>query len=458
MSRPAPRLTGIEAALTLADLGLPSIAAGAIARRRSVTGLLDRWQADARGVARLHKLRERYGRGPVEVAVPGRHIVVPLDPADVGTVLDRAPSPFHPASWEKRHALEQFQPRGVLVSRGEIRRHRRAYNEAVLEIDAELHTLAEPMNRTIVRHAETFAKAVLAAEEFDSARFTVAWWRLVRRVVLGADAEDDDAITDDLWRLRKAGNWSFASLPHQRRRDRFFERLYGYAETPDPDSLLGALVRTPAHGAVDPVGQVPHWLFAFDAAGMASLRALALLTTHPEALARCEVDDPDSVAVRPFLRACVLESVRLWPTTPAILREVTTTTTWHEGTAEQVSVSPPASVLIPVPAFHRDPDLLDFADEFAPDIWLDGRARSHPQLVPFSAGPGECPGRNVVLFTTSSFLAAVLAQAHLTLESGQSLAPGRRLPATLNQFGLSFSARPRQDLGRPVAPLTAPPA
>ncbi|MEZ0339123.1 cytochrome P450 [Mycobacterium sp. pV006] len=458
MARPAPRLTGVEAALTLADLGLPSVAAGVLARRRPMMGLLDRLEADARGVRRLHILRDRYGRGPVDLAIPGRHIVVPLDPADVGGVLAQTPDPFHPASWEKRHALDQFEPHGVLSTRGEIRQERREFNDAVLDSDAELHRLAAPLHAAVARHATVFTDAVLAGEGFDSAQFTVAWWRVVRRVVLGAAAEDDDSITDDLWRLRKAGNWSFASLPHPRRRDRFFAKLHRYAETPDPDSLLGVLAATPASDAVDPVGQVPQWLFAFDAAGMTSLRTLALLSTHPDALVRCEVDDPDSVAVRPFLRACVLESVRLWPTTPAILRELTTTTTWHEGTPAEVTTSPPASVLIPVPAFHRDPDLLPFADAFVPDIWLDGTAQRYPQLVPFSAGPGQCPGRHLVLFTTSTFLAGLLARTHLTLESGQPLAPARPMPATLNQFGLSFSARPRQDQGRPAGPLTARPA
>jgi hypothetical protein len=47
------------------------------------------------------------------------------------------------------------------------------------------------------------------------------------------------------------------------------------------------------------------------------------------------------------------------------------------------------------------------ADSYS--IWLDGRARQYPQLVPFSAGPAECPGRNVVLLTTSSLLAKLLA-------------------------------------------------
>ena len=158
-----------------------------------------------------------------------------------------------------------------------------------------------------------------------------AWWRLVRRLMLGEAARDDGAIADDLWRQRSAGNWAFLGLPHTRMRERFFDRLYGYAKAADPNSLVGALAEVPAEGAVDPVGQVPQWLFAFDAAGMAALRAAAVLATHPEALQRCERGDRGQVAVRPFLRACVLESVRLWPTTPTLLRDTSADTTWRDG-------------------------------------------------------------------------------------------------------------------------------
>ncbi|MDN4516474.1 MULTISPECIES: cytochrome P450 [Mycolicibacterium] len=436
----APRLTGVRALRALADLGLPSIAAGPIARRRHVVGLLDRWEADARGVRRLQLLRRRFGRGPVVLAIPGRRIVVPLDPADVAGLLEQSPYPFDPASWEKRHALAQFQPHAVLISRGDIRARRRRVNEAALDTGSELHRLADTFQDIVNQEAAQFADRALETRGFDSAQFIVAWWRLVRRLVLGAEARDDEAVTDDLWRLRTSANWSFLSLPHVRRRERLFARLYRYAEDPDPDSLMAALSTQPASGAVDPVGQVPHWLFAFDAAGMAALRAAALLCTHPDALARSETEDAGRVRVRPFLRASVLESVRLWPTTPAILREIAAPTTWHEGTPDEVTVAPPGTVLIPVPALHRDPDLVPFADEFTPDVWLDGRASQYPQLVPFSAGPAACPGRDLVLFVTSALLAALLSRLHLTLDPDGALRPGRPLPATLNQFGLSFGA------------------
>jgi cytochrome P450 len=77
---------------------------------------------------------------------------------------------------------------------------------------------------------------------------------------------------------------------------------------------------------------VPHWLFAFDAAGIAAYRTLALLATHPGAtdLARRELAGTDPAL--PYLRACVLEAVRLWPTTLVVLRDGTDATEWDGET------------------------------------------------------------------------------------------------------------------------------
>ncbi|WP_245664362.1 cytochrome P450 [Nocardia grenadensis] len=98
--------------------------------------------------------------------------------------------------------------------------------------------------------------------------------------------------------------------------------------------------------------------------------------------------------------------------------------------------------MIVAPAFHRDRDTLPFADRFVPDIWLDGRAQEYPQLVPFSAGPAECPGRNLVLFATSALLAHMVSGPELRLRSHPPLGPAAPLPATLNNYGLEFTVVP----------------
>ncbi|GAB3220492.1 cytochrome P450 [Mycolicibacterium hippocampi] len=452
MSYQTHRVTGAAAVATLTDLGLSSIAAGVLARRRPVMRLLERTQADARASRRMHLLRSRYGRGPVEVVLPGRRIIVVLDPEDVGQVLADAPTPFHPANREKRKALQWFQPRGVLFSRGPIRRQRREFNETVLQTDSEVHRLAPHFAAVIAEEARELTTRAAESRQLDSSQFMTVWWRVVRRLAFGDAARDDEEITDQLLRLRKAGNWSFLALPHYRERSRFLDHLYRYAEDPQPGTLVSAVGETRAPGGVDQVGQMPQWLFAFDAAGMASLRALALLASHPEELKRAIEDaaDPEDPALRPYLRASVLESVRLWPTTPAILRDTTEVTTWREG-SDRFTIDKGAGLVIVVPAFHRDGQLLPYAHQFVPDIWLDGRAVQQPQLVPFSAGPAECPGRNLVLLATSTLLAHLLDTVELRLTSMPRLSPDKPLPLTLNQLTLEFDVQPKHSAQRAAA-------
>lgn len=396
-------------------------------------------QADSRAVQRMQQLRHEFGRGPVELAVPGRRMVVILDPEDVGRVLTEAPTPFHPANTEKRKALQWFQPHGVLISQGPIRQQRREFNDAALDSGAEVHRLAEAFTQVVTEEAREMTADAAARGNLDSAQFMTSWWRIVRRLVLGDRARDDELITDALMRLRKAGNWSFLSLPHYRARAKFLDGLYRYVEDPEPGSLAGVVAQTPSSGAVDPVGQMPQWIFAFDAAGMATLRAMALLATHPRerALAVQDASDPDRAAVRPYLRGCVLESVRLWPTTPTILRDTTEETRWADGS----TIAKGAGLMIVTPAFHRDEELLPFAHTFTPQIWLDGTAQNYPQLVPFSAGPAECPGRNLVLLVTSTLLAHVLNELELDLKSDPKPVPERPLPMTLNQLTLEFGVK-----------------
>lgn len=439
MSGSTNRLTGLRAGATLFDLGFSSIAAGVIARRRPVVRMLEKMQADSRAVRRIHLLRDEFGRGPVELVLPGRRMVVVTDPEDAGRVLDQAPTPFHPANKEKRKALQWHQPHGVLISQGPIRQERRAVNEAALEFGSAMHSCAASFVEKISDEAGRLATEATDGRHLDSEMFMRTWWRVVRRVALGDRARDDEAVTDDLLRLRKAGNWSFLSLPHYRRRARFSERLYRYVEDPEPGTLAWAVAQTPARGAIDPVGQMPQWLFAFDAAGMATLRALALLATHPDPRVLDDAADPARPQLRPYLRAAVLESVRLWPTTPTILRDTTEDTVWRD---ETMTVDKGAGLMIVTPAFHRDDRLLPFAHEFTPDIWLDGRAQKYPQLVPFSAGPAECPGRDVVLLTTSTMLANLLSAFEFRLASRPALSSGEPLPMTLNQFTLDFAVQP----------------
>ena len=435
MASKLPTASIADTGRTLRDVLLPIVAQGAILRRPRLSALSERLGTDDRALRRVRKLRERYGEGPLLLRLPGRRLALILQPSDVWRVLDQTPEPFSAATSEKVGALRHFQPHAVLVTDPPVRTARRRLNEQVLDSDHPVH-----------RHGARMVEVV--TEELDSLTATLGWtefrevWsRVVRRIVLGDKARDDTELTRLLDSLRSKANWA-----EFRRRDtgdleRFQELIDHYVRTAAPGSLVSDLPKEPT-GGLDPAGQVPHWLFAFDAAGIALWRLFAVLAAHP-AYADPIVEEAHHPEESPLLAnagAAVQESVRLWPTTLVVLREGRADTEWNGRIA-------PAGTEFAVVSsvFHRDDEALDFANRFEPRIWLDRRSDGNWPLIPFSAGPAVCPGRNVVLLTTSVATSHVVATYDLDLDPTTRRKLDATMPGTFDHTTprLGFWRRPR---------------
>jgi cytochrome P450 len=419
------------------DIILPTVAKGVIRRRPTAVALAERLALDRRAIRRMQRLRNRYGPGPVRLRVPGRRYALILSPQHVHRVLEQSPEAFSVVTAEKRAALSHFEPQGVLISRGAARADRRRFNETVLDSRHAMHRLAE----RFVAVAEAEADSLLAEwrrrGELRWSEFTEGWFRLVRRVVFGDGARDDREVTDLLARLRADANWAFLKPRRTRLRERFLARLDRRLQEADRESLGGVMADAPATRLTAPAQQVPQWLFASDAAGIATFRTLALLATHPEqaARARREIAEPHGAAPRelPYLRACVLESVRLWPTVPLLLRQSAADTVWETGI-----MPADTGIVIFAQFFHRDDQRLPCANSLAPELWLEERTARDWPLIPFSEGPATCPGRNLVLLLGSSLLARLVGARSVRLKAPSRLDARRPLPHTLNYFTLRF--------------------
>lgn len=404
---------------TLVQAGGPLFAKGIILRRPTIVRWLQASGLERLGVATLQRLRARHGAGPAILTLGFRDVAVLLAPRDVRRLLDETPVPFSPDTREKHAALAHFEPAGSLISRGTARQARRALNDRALESECPRHSLAARMERIVGEEFEP-----LAAE--DALRFEVfrdAWFRMVRRCLFGDAASADIALTRLLFRLRADANWAFLAPKRRVLRARFLSHVARYLHRPAPDTLAARLAAA-AEPGTRPEDQVGQWLFAFDAACIATFRALMLLAADPQALRRAHADDDPE---RPFLRACVLESIRLWPTTPVILRESDRVTAWQGAT-----IAAGTGFVVHVPFLHRDAERLPYADRFAPDIWLDDTAQ-RDTLVPFSGGPGECPARHLVLMLASATLGTLVRDRRLMLSSETAL-DVEHLPATLDPF------------------------
>ncbi|GIG37604.1 cytochrome P450 [Cellulomonas pakistanensis] len=419
-----------SAAVAARVLG-PLVAQGAIVRRPRATAWAERRQTDRAAGALLRDLRREHDGAPVVLRLGPRRLVLPLDAGDVGALLAGSPDPFSPATVEKRAALGHFEPDSVLISPTDRRPARRLLNEQALDTSEPVHRDADALLAAVDREAAALLAEVDRTGVLDWPTFAPAFWRTVRTVVLGESARDDHRVTDVLWTLRRAANWAYLHPRRPRLRAELADRLHAYVRRAEPGSLIAHAAAAQRDRGVDPVGQVPQWLFAFDAAGAAVLRALAVAAARPAVRERLRGEARSGSSMQPYARGAVLESVRLWPTTLVVLRDSTAPTTW--GRREL----PGGTSFAIVSAFaHRDAERLDFADAWSPEAWLDGRADADWGLLPFSGGPVSCPGRNVVLLVAGRLLAR-LSEADLVLPRGRYLATDP-LPATFDHYGARF--------------------
>lgn len=429
----------VEGVRFTAQVGVPNVLQGLFRKRPGVVSTVGKLPADALAYRLVAGLAEKYGPDPFWVRVGGDEALLLTHPEDIRTVLGGSPSPFASDPEAKRKGMTAFQPTALTISRGDLWSDRRAFAEAVLQTGAPLHSLAA----TFVAVATEEADALVAAGDLRFEAINAAFQRLTRRVVLGAAAADDTALTEQLGELMAAGN-KMPGEPAEGYAE-FHARLAAYVAAPDADALTGLVAGAPSTDETDLPGQLIHWLFAMgDTLPTNLYRALALLSAHPDALARvrAEADAADSVeavAGSAYLAGCILEAMRLWPTTALFGRVQAEEVRWKNG-----QKTPAGTQLLIHNLFnHRNRDRIPFADRFAPEEWSEGSAGDDWSFNFFSHGPQGCPGAGMSIFLGQAFLGRLLAQATPRITRGTTLDAGKPLPHGWDVYTATIALDPR---------------
>ena len=401
---------------------------------------------NGRGVATVERLTKRYSGRPVMLrSVNGQTLLV-LAADDVRRVLESPVSVYGMNAGEKQRLFSEFAPHVLNGSPPDLHAERRPFNEAVLDYGHEPHRLAERFLRVV---HEEIAAMLADAELLDYERSLASFRRIARRCAFGDAAADDTEFSDEHSRLRLDGDWLGLKFWHRRRNARLRAsmdaRIQRYVAAAEPGTLVSLFRDAPTEADTRPNGQVPFWLMALDAVRIAVFNALALLTTDPAAHERAlaevrradEAHGPGTVAALAdlaFVRACLLDAVRLWPAAAALVRVTAAETEWY---GETLPIG--QKVLIPVAAHHRA-RRLPHANRFAPDLWLDGSADADWQMNVFSRGGAQCAGRNLALLLGTASLAELLRQREYELLRPK-LAPDRPLPYGINPLKVRFAVR-----------------
>ena len=336
----ASRLESLR--FTLTNL-LPSMLRGLAIPLPFWTEIATRFDT-GRSVATVERLTERYAGRPVMLkGIRGQTLLV-LAAGDVRRVLESPVSVYGMNAAEKRRLFSPFAPDALNGSPPDLHAERRPFNEAVLDYGHEPHRFAERFLRVVHEEVE----AMLAdAGVLDYDRSLAAFRRIARRCALGDAAADDTKLSQEHGRLRADADWLGLKVWSRRRDERLRgsmdERIQQYVAAAEPGTLVSLFASAPKDADTRPNGQVPFWLMALDAVRTAVFNALALLTTDPavykRALEEVRMADaahgPGTVAALAdlaFVRACMLDSVRLWPAAAMLLRVTAAETEWYGET------------------------------------------------------------------------------------------------------------------------------
>ncbi|WP_327302606.1 cytochrome P450 [Streptomyces sp. NBC_01298] len=401
-----------ESARFAAAHTLPALVRGFVsARPRAAPGHAGpgrpRWSA-----ATLRALRERHGGAPVLVRGLTGTVLLILDPRDIRQFY------AEPVASTGRPATGADGCAHAGLGSG-----RRSVDDSVLAAGLTVH----PSCGAFLSVLADEARRLTAGDSLELTRVRHSVARAARRIVLG------DAAAEDAELGRRLGR-----LP-----DRAGARIAAYADLAEPHTLIGRARRhaEPLAGwggaGPDPVGQVRQWLAAFDLVPGILLRTLLLLGAHPA--------EQDAVAAEaraagwaqgsaqgalPRLRACVRESLRLYPAVPDLIRITRAETEWR-------GVRHPAGtcVVLPVLFHQRDPEHVPAAHVFVPGRWASREADLDVRMAPFSHAGGRCPGEQLGLLVTAALCAEVL-RGHRVLPARPVLDPLGPLPAALDAQGI----------------------
>jgi cytochrome P450 len=268
--------------------------------------------------------------------------------------------------------------------------------------------------------------------------FNEAFQKMTRRVVFGDRAAGNAHLSDLLGELMSAGN----KMPGEPAPgyDELISMIEGYLKDPEPNSLAALIAEAPAPADVKPAGQVVHWLFAMgDTLGANTFRALATLSTHLEQqrevraeMAATDITSAAGIASLTYLAGCLLEAMRLWPTTALFGRVATRDVPFPSG-----AVLPEGTQVLIYNVFnHRNRDRIPYADRFSPGEWASGDAGDDWSYNFFSHGPQRCPGDGLSVFLGQAVLAHLLDAGSPTV-SGTSLNPEKPLPHSVDLYGFS---------------------
>ena len=131
----------------------------------------------------------------------------------------------------------------------------------------------------------------------------------------------------------------------------------------------------------------------------------------------------DDLSRLKYLDCCIKESLRLYPSVPAIARQAT-----EDFKLKSYTIPKGSTLHLYLYALHRNEDVFPQSEVFRPERFLSGQRISPYAYVPFSAGPRNCIGQRFAMTEEKIVIANLLRNYRIrALDSRDSIRPAMEM-------------------------------
>ncbi|MFT6328864.1 MAG: cytochrome P450 [Bermanella sp.] len=385
---------------------IPLVLKGLFSRQKFWVNLFSAVHTDPQMLKFCRHLKKKYDTDAVYLRMLFSKSVLVLEQGIAGQVLANSPTVFGPAKG-KVSGMSHFQPDAVTVSTGEEWQQRRKFNEVALRFQQDKNHYANIIDKA-TEQACAEAGEVLGYDHLD-----VLFENITLQIVFGEGVRDNTVLLELRAMMRQSNR--FLTFKKSKHYDSFNKKISNALSHPRSTSLIGNCPHANA-ALIKPANQVPHWLFAMrDTLAENTACSLACLVS----------DAPGAVRLRALiekgefnaeLEAGIQEAMRLWPTTPLLVRE-----TLSSAALGNVVVGKGVQVILPNAFLHRDINTQADAEQFLPERWKTATDLRYNHL---SNGPQVCVGKDLALFIAQHVVRGVIGAGFSHLQSKSPIKNG----------------------------------
>ena len=357
---------------------------------------------DGAGINLYNTYKQKYGDFAL-TQMFGEKIYLVTNHRYIKDILDNSPHIFSVGQLKKKF-FKAFMSKNVGVSTGCPWKKRRHINEIALVTD-KLHTYSEKYNQDMNKQLQKWRdKSLIVFSDFFNLGKT-----MVSKIVFNANTIDDDVFNI----FAKANSTQAFFNPNFKIDPKIYNNylnvLTHYINNPNKQSLVELCLRA-TDNKEEVLHQIPHFIFPIVGLFVTTIpRLLSLLCNHPndfeKVLHEISSIDPNHQDVSrevyklPYLRKCVLETLRLNNTVITTFRTLTRDYTFDhkyhfkKGTQFLILNNP---VLREKEYFHEP-------NRFLPSRWTPAMEKSY-YAISFNQGPQKCPGKELAIYITQNFI------------------------------------------------------